>query len=74
MTETDSNHPKYDRQHSKSRPRPGTSSSSLNNSLIAPPPTSQRKNSSSHDSPDLISFTSPPTNTDSIIEFCNLQK
>lgn len=72
MTETDSQI-KYDRQLSKSRPRPGTSTSSASNSLIAPPPSS-RKNSSANDTPDLISFSSPPTSQNDIIEFCNQQR
>ncbi|KAJ8914580.1 hypothetical protein NQ315_017285, partial [Exocentrus adspersus] len=70
MTETDSQM-KYDRQLSKSRPRPGssTSTSSASNPLIAPPPPSSRKNSNANDTPDLISFSSPPSTTSDIIEF-----
>lgn len=71
MTETDSVI-KYDRQQSKSRPRPGAYSSGTTNSLIAPPPSSQRKNSTANDSPDLISFASPPTtSSNDIISFAN---
>nr|CAH7729175.1 unnamed protein product [Callosobruchus chinensis] len=79
MTETDSC-VKYDRQTSKSRPRPGGAQSSGNasNPLIAPPPSSQRKTSmTDNETPDLISFSSPPpainTFTSNIIEFCNQQ-
>nr|CAI5868864.1 unnamed protein product [Callosobruchus analis] len=79
MTETDSCL-KYDRQTSKSRPRPGGAQSSGNapNPLIAPPPSSQRKTSmTDNETPDLISFSSPPptinTFTSDIIEFCNQQ-
>lgn len=73
MNETDSQI-KYDRQLSKSRPRPGTSSSATANSLLAPPPPSSRKNSSANDTPDLISFSSPPATRSDIIEFCNQQR
>lgn len=73
MTETDSQI-KYERQWSKSRPRPGTSLGGGTNPLIAPPPSSQRKNSNATESEDLISFTSMPTSTSNIIEFCNLQR
>lgn len=59
MSETDSVSIRYERQQSKSRPRPGHSHSPLN-SLIAPPPSSQSKNNKSNDTPDLISFSSPP--------------
>lgn len=79
MNESDSN--KYDRQYSKSRPRPGNSqlSHSPSGSLIAPPPSSQRKSSSSssiNDTPDLISFASPPPTTypNDIMELCNQQR
>lgn len=73
MNETDSQI-KYDRQLSKSRPRPGTSTTSSSNSLIAPPPPSSRKNSSANDTPDLISFSNPPVSRNDIIEFCNQQR
>lgn len=59
MSETDSASIRYERQQSKSRPRPGHSQSP-SNALIAPPPSSQNKNNSANDSPDLISFSSPP--------------
>ncbi|CAG9837513.1 unnamed protein product [Diabrotica balteata] len=77
MNETDSGQIRYDRQQSKSRPRPGVQSSS-GNSLLAPPPSSQRKNSTSNDpdTPDLISFSSPPATTSTsndIIDFCKQQ-
>lgn len=77
MNETDSVQIKYDRQQSKSRPRPGVQPSAAN-TLLAPPPSSQRKNSTSNepDTPDLISFASPPavTNPSSeIIDFCKQQ-
>ncbi|XP_048517557.1 phosphatidylinositol 4-phosphate 3-kinase C2 domain-containing subunit alpha isoform X3 [Dendroctonus ponderosae] len=75
MTETDS-HFKYERQWSKSRPRPGTSVGSTSSALIAPPPAAQKpqkKNSSASESEDLISFASPPASTTDIIEFCNQQ-
>ncbi|XP_028129846.1 phosphatidylinositol 4-phosphate 3-kinase C2 domain-containing subunit alpha isoform X1 [Diabrotica virgifera virgifera] len=77
MNETDSGQIRYDRQQSKSRPRPGVQSSS-GNSLLAPPPSSQRKNSISNDpdTPDLISFSSPPATTSTsndIIDFCKQQ-
>lgn len=58
MTETDSVSIRYERQLSKSRPRPGHSQSPAN-ALLAPPP-SQNKNNAANDSPDLISFSSPP--------------
>lgn len=58
MSETDSASIRYERQLSKSRPRPGHSQSP-SNSLIAPPP-SHSKNNTANDSPDLISFSSPP--------------
>lgn len=69
MNETDNN------KQTKPRPRPGTSNSSgnISSSLLAPPPPSNKK-PSSYDSPDLISFASPPTSTDNIIELCNTQK
>ncbi|KAJ8935975.1 hypothetical protein NQ314_012542 [Rhamnusium bicolor] len=73
MNETDSVQIKYDRQQSKSRPRPGSSTSSSSSSLIAPPPPSQRKNSSANETPDLISFASPPVTRSDIIDFCNQQ-
>lgn len=73
MTETDS-HTKYERQWSKSRPRPGTSLGSTSNPLIAPPPPSQKKNSNASEAEDLISFSSPPASTTNIIEFCNQQR
>lgn len=68
MSETDS---KIDRLQVKSRPRPGTGSSSTGLSIIAPPPCSQKKNgnTSTESTPDLISFTSPTPNT-KLIEFC----
>ncbi|CAG9769508.1 unnamed protein product [Ceutorhynchus assimilis] len=72
MTETDS-HTKYERQWSKSRPRPGTSTGATPNPLIAPPPSSQRKNSNATETEDLISFSSPPASNTNIIEFCNQQ-
>ncbi|XP_066255577.1 phosphatidylinositol 4-phosphate 3-kinase C2 domain-containing subunit alpha isoform X2 [Euwallacea similis] len=74
MTETDS-HVKYERQWSKSRPRPGTSLGNTSNPLIAPPPPSQRKNSNAaeKEAEDLISFSSPPASTSNIIDFCNQQ-
>lgn len=59
MTETDSTSLRYERQFSKSRPRPGHSQSP-SNFLIAPPPSSQNKNNAAADPPDLISFSSPP--------------
>lgn len=52
----------------KSRPRPGTLSTVQPNPIIAPPPSSQRKSTTTilggkqNDGPDLISFTSPPSN------------
>ncbi|XP_030748867.1 phosphatidylinositol 4-phosphate 3-kinase C2 domain-containing subunit alpha isoform X3 [Sitophilus oryzae] len=72
MSETDSKS-KYERQSSKSRPRPGTSLSTTSSSLIAPPPVSQRKNSSANDTEDLISFSSPPASTTNIIDIYNSQ-
>ncbi|CAG9823212.1 unnamed protein product [Phaedon cochleariae] len=76
MSETDSVQIRYDRQQSKSRPRPGVQTSSLTSSLLAPPPPSHRKNSNASDSPDLISFSSPPpvtTSSTDIIDFCRQQ-
>lgn len=58
MTETDSASIRYERQVSKSRPRPGHSHSP-SSSLLAPPP-SQNKNNLANESPDLISFSNPP--------------
>ncbi|XP_076252250.1 phosphatidylinositol-4-phosphate 3-kinase catalytic subunit Pi3K68D isoform X2 [Rhynchophorus ferrugineus] len=72
MNESDSQI-KYERQTSKSRPRPGTSLGITTNALIAPPPSSQRKNSNAHDTEDLISFSSPPASTTNILDFCNQQ-
>lgn len=76
MNENDSLPVRYDRQSSKSRPRPGTQAGNTSNALIAPPPSSQKKNSSSEDFPDLISFSSPPPTTrgSDIIDFCSQQR
>ncbi|XP_019865562.1 phosphatidylinositol 4-phosphate 3-kinase C2 domain-containing subunit beta isoform X2 [Aethina tumida] len=75
MKETESQQAKYDFQLSRPRPGGGGSTGSPAGSLLAPPPSSQRKqSSSSFDSgPDLISFSSPPTSTHEIINFCNQQ-
>ncbi|KAG5888356.1 hypothetical protein JTB14_020756 [Gonioctena quinquepunctata] len=74
MNETDSGQIRYDRQQSKSRPRPGAQTSNLSHSLIAPPPASQRKSGGTDDPPDLISFSSPPPPPSSdIIDFCKQQ-
>lgn len=67
MTETDSVSIRYERQFSKSRPRPGHSHSP-SNSLLAPPPSSQNKNNTANDPPDLISFSSPPAANPQILE------
>ncbi|KAL1487744.1 hypothetical protein ABEB36_015580 [Hypothenemus hampei] len=72
LTETDSQI-KYERQWSKSRPRPGTSAGSCSNSLLAPPPSSQKKGNGTSETEDLISFSSPPASTTDIIDFCNKQ-
>ncbi|XP_050296018.1 phosphatidylinositol 4-phosphate 3-kinase C2 domain-containing subunit alpha [Anthonomus grandis grandis] len=69
MSETDSQI-KYERQWSKSRPRPGTSLGT-SNPLIAPPPQSQKKASSVDESEDLISFSTPTTKVaTNILEMC----
>ncbi|KAK9879212.1 hypothetical protein WA026_004058 [Henosepilachna vigintioctopunctata] len=75
ISETDSTI-SYDRQQSKSRPRPGGSMSNQNNSLLAPPPAPQRKNSGSvsDDMPDLISFSSPPSKSTNIMDISNIQQ
>lgn len=59
----------------KSRPRPGSLNTVQPSPIIAPPPVNQRKNStvSSNkivEGPDLISFTSPPSNS-KLIDFRN---
>lgn len=62
----------------KSRPRPGTLNAVQPSPIIAPPPINQRKNSyttnnKTNDGPDLISFTSPPSNS-RLIDFHDAQK
>lgn len=75
MNESDcSSNNRAERHQIKSRPRPGTVAGSQPNPMIAPPPTSQRRHSTTctatdTNAPDLISFTSPPTN-DMVVEFC----
>nr|XP_023021080.1 phosphatidylinositol 4-phosphate 3-kinase C2 domain-containing subunit beta [Leptinotarsa decemlineata] len=74
MNETDSGQIRFDRQQSKSRPRPGAQSSNATHSLLAPPPSSQKKSSSVDDPPDLISFSNPvPAPSTDIIDFCKQQ-